>query len=102
MSIATSLVKANAAIGQNFGSRGADTGHQFALFIYVVIPRVENAIVVANSDQMAENYLAAGIFGPDDVAVLMIMKRGIGTDFAGRRIFDRCECAAVVADLHFR
>jgi hypothetical protein len=77
------LVKAKASIQQNLGLGETDAGHQFTSFINVVITHIKRTIVVANSNKMAICDLTTGVFGPNDVSILVIVEYCIGPDLAG-------------------
>ena len=92
------FVKTNAAGGENFRRRSACARHYFATQIDVVISHVQLAFVIAKSDQMAANNLAAAVLRPDDISGLMIMKNSITADLAGLGILDGAESPVVVAN----
>ncbi|KAK7996557.1 zinc finger protein [Apiospora arundinis] len=58
-------------------------GHQLPLEVDVVVPHVQGLVVVAHrGDQGAPGHAAAGVLGPDDVALLVVVETGLAVDFA--------------------
>ena len=77
------LMQSHSAIRKQFRRGTTNTGHQLAPTIYVLIAHIEATICLHLCQQCSSNDLAARVFGPNDVAFLMIVKRGLATDLAG-------------------
>ena len=82
------FVEADAAVGPDLVRRRANAGHEITACIQVLITYIKDAVIVGSRDQMPANDLAAAVFGPDDIARLVIVKDGFGADLAGRRVLN--------------
>ena len=87
------------AVGQHFRRGNAFAGAKFTLLVDVLVSHVQAAVGVHVRHQRAEANAAAGIRRPDDVVLLMVMKDGVGTDFAGFGIADSRKPAIVVIEI---
>ena len=65
----------------------------------MLVAHIQAAVGVHVRHQRAEANAAARICRPDNVALLIIMKDGVGTDFACFGIADACKPAIVVIEV---
>lgn len=65
----------------------------------MLVSHVQTAVGIYVRYQSAETDAAARIRRPDDVILLVIVKDGFGTDFAGFGIADACKPAIVVIEV---
>ncbi len=66
----------------------------------MVVTHIEHTVCPAFSDQSSLDDIAAAVFGPDEIAVLVIVKNRFRAHFAAPGIFDGSEFFAVVIEIH--